>query len=519
MMRPLRELAEALRVDLEWIREHTRLGELAQRWQSRNRSEDLLLRGDDLVAAKAWSVKRKPDAPEITELQRDFFQASEQAEIARAAESKVARRGTWRKLLRRAIGVFFVIFGAIALFLNETSAVNFARAIDEGARFVVEGDPNRIDPANEGKLVHVSGELKTTARLVDPDFAMSAEAALLLRDAEMYYWWDENKKEPSWSAERSDRPHPPFRFPGMKVTAHDATLGAFRPGKLVLEKLPATIHLPIEPATVEAARTHVGGPVELTNGKLYLGSNSAQPQIGDIRISWRIAKSWPGELDRAAGRDGPSCIPDQRRPAAARAIRHSFGNGDVQDRRAGEKPHDLAGTPVRRMFYRRRVGDGARARAARPRSAGRRTDRLGRHRWRVAPISAFRGSHRSHGDWHSGHHRYHSALAIPLCPGDPGGLSNRETADITRAVRLAFSYRENTKPHVADDADVLRPQPRKYDAEQRRRSTISCSPGKGSNERSKATNPVRCLDVRYWHKADSPWLFVRGAWLDLGKSP
>ena len=259
VMQPLRELAEALRVDREWIREHTRLGELAQRWQSRNRSEDLLLRGDDLVAAKAWSVKRKPDAPEITELQRDFFQASEQAEIARAAESKVARRGTWRKLLRRASGVFFVIFGAIALFFNETSAVNLARAIDEGARFVVEGDPNRIDPANEGKLVHVSGELKTTARLVDPDFAMSADAALLVRDAQMYYWWDENKKELSWSVERSDRPHPPLRFPGMKVTARDATLGAFRPGKFVLEKLPATIHLPIEPATVEAARTRVDG--------------------------------------------------------------------------------------------------------------------------------------------------------------------------------------------------------------------------------------------------------------------
>ena len=186
MMRPLRELAEALRVDLEWIREHTRLGELAERWQSRNRSEDLLLRGDDLVAAKAWSAKRKPDAPEIAELQRSFLRASEQAEPI------LARR--WKrqlfKLLKRPVGVIFVISFTVGLFLNETSAVNFARSIDEGTKFVVEGDPNRIDPANEGKLVHVSGELKTTARLADPDFAMSAEAALLVRDAEMYYWDD-----------------------------------------------------------------------------------------------------------------------------------------------------------------------------------------------------------------------------------------------------------------------------------------------------------------------------------------
>src|SRR5215831_18293468 len=36
--RPLRELAEALRQDVEWIREHTRLGESAARWQARDQA-------------------------------------------------------------------------------------------------------------------------------------------------------------------------------------------------------------------------------------------------------------------------------------------------------------------------------------------------------------------------------------------------------------------------------------------------------------------------------------------------
>ena len=49
--RPLTELAEALRLDLDWIREHTRLGELSLRWQARGKTESLLLRGDDLDAA------------------------------------------------------------------------------------------------------------------------------------------------------------------------------------------------------------------------------------------------------------------------------------------------------------------------------------------------------------------------------------------------------------------------------------------------------------------------------------
>jgi len=83
LARPLAELAEALRLDLDWIREHTRLGELAARWQARGKPESLLLRGDDLDAAKAWMARRKTGAPEITEVQRAFLFASDEAESAR----------------------------------------------------------------------------------------------------------------------------------------------------------------------------------------------------------------------------------------------------------------------------------------------------------------------------------------------------------------------------------------------------------------------------------------------------
>jgi hypothetical protein len=68
--RPLSQLAEALRVDLHWIREHTRLGELAMRWDRRGCPESLLLRADDLDAAKAWMASRNTAAPEVTDAQR-----------------------------------------------------------------------------------------------------------------------------------------------------------------------------------------------------------------------------------------------------------------------------------------------------------------------------------------------------------------------------------------------------------------------------------------------------------------
>ena len=92
LTRSIAELAEALRVDLDWIREHTRLGELAMRWSARNRPESLLLRGDDLDAAKVWIAKRTEAVPAITEAQRTFIAASEDAESTRLGKRAHATR-------------------------------------------------------------------------------------------------------------------------------------------------------------------------------------------------------------------------------------------------------------------------------------------------------------------------------------------------------------------------------------------------------------------------------------------
>jgi len=95
--RPLSQLAEALRVDLQWIREHTRLGELAMRWDRRGRPESLLLRGDDLDAAKVWVAARKAVALAITDAQRAFVKVSGEVETARIgkerAQLEVIRKG------------------------------------------------------------------------------------------------------------------------------------------------------------------------------------------------------------------------------------------------------------------------------------------------------------------------------------------------------------------------------------------------------------------------------------------
>jgi formylglycine-generating enzyme required for sulfatase activity len=116
IMRPLRELADALRADLNWIREHTRLGELATRWNARNRPESLLLRGDDLDASKVWIAKRTQAAPAITEAQRTFIAASEDAE---RLSQKVALRRT-RRVQALVGGLAVAIAAVLAAWLYES---------------------------------------------------------------------------------------------------------------------------------------------------------------------------------------------------------------------------------------------------------------------------------------------------------------------------------------------------------------------------------------------------------------
>jgi formylglycine-generating enzyme required for sulfatase activity len=117
VMRPLAELADALRQDLDWIREHTRLGEIATRWERRGRAESLLLRGDDLDAAKTWMAARNPAAPEITEAQRAFIKASEEAESARLDKEREQLKETVRQQRRIAwlLGGVAVLMGGSIL--------------------------------------------------------------------------------------------------------------------------------------------------------------------------------------------------------------------------------------------------------------------------------------------------------------------------------------------------------------------------------------------------------------------
>lgn len=76
-------LAAALQTDLAWVKEHTRLGELARRWNERNRPTAMLLRSQEIEDAEKWISSRPRTAPEPTGIQQQLIASSRRTAIRR----------------------------------------------------------------------------------------------------------------------------------------------------------------------------------------------------------------------------------------------------------------------------------------------------------------------------------------------------------------------------------------------------------------------------------------------------
>jgi hypothetical protein len=209
-------VADALRADLDWIREHTRLAESALRWRERGRAEALLLRDDELEAAQTWLASRKEGAPEITDGHRAFIAASADGQAARTsrerqqlvefanlqtarAEALAEKERTVHQLQRRTIlggigaGALSLGIGGLSyrtiqaerrLAAAEANSVK-AAILREAARTDVEGQLVAY-AASSGQLALDSSEGEQTSpytkRLLDRlgDPGTSVQAALFL---------------------------------------------------------------------------------------------------------------------------------------------------------------------------------------------------------------------------------------------------------------------------------------------------------------------------------------------------
>jgi hypothetical protein len=170
--RALKQLSTALTIDAAWLREHTRIAELAERWIQRGRPDVLLLRGPELEAAQQWAAGATESGPQPTDLQRSFIDASEHHEQSQAAleaerlaavgVEQAAKEEALKRLSRRttlglaASGILAV--AAVGFFGWSLNAEGRFREAQRAAEFAQQ---NSIDAeiAGEAKRTDITGQL------------------------------------------------------------------------------------------------------------------------------------------------------------------------------------------------------------------------------------------------------------------------------------------------------------------------------------------------------------------------
>ncbi len=245
---------------------------------------------------------------------------------------QVTSSSSWFSRLGKAftgivVGLILIVIGIGLLFWNEGRAVKTFKTLKEGQGLVVEVAAESVDPANDGKLVHLSAEAVTDETLVDQDFGISANAIRLRRDVEMYQWKETEKSETQkklgggeetvttytydkeWSSFLNDSSNfhqpsgheNPSEFPYDSVTldAEQVGVGAFYLTPDLIAQLSDFKDLPVRDMPEGAEWPE---DAQTSKGGIYLGANPAQPQVGDVRIKFSVVE--PGQVSLVAAQNG-----------------------------------------------------------------------------------------------------------------------------------------------------------------------------------------------------------------------
>lgn len=232
-------------------------------------------------------------------------------------------------------GLLFIVAASILLFWAEGRAVNTARALEEGAGLVIDVAAGSVDPANDGKLVHVSGAITPQGAPSDAQFAIAAQGAVSLeRTVEMLQWKEVSREvertgsdgktvkstvydyQKIWSAspidssnfKSADAPqNPAMPMRSENYVVPEAKLGAFTVAGSDIAGLATETSVPLDQQGLKQASTVMGGAkgLWLVNGQYLSANDPDTPQIGDVRIGFRrgdlasasaVAKQQAGRL-------------------------------------------------------------------------------------------------------------------------------------------------------------------------------------------------------------------------------
>jgi WD40 repeat protein len=145
-----RQLTEAIATDLAYVRAHTRLTVRAHEWDSKDRKDSFLLRGDDLQDAEQWLVGSVGNAQQPTELQREYILNSRKVEDANQRASEILKEAAERGNRRTRIGAIAMLVGLAIAGVSGVFALQTTNAANQKAQIAQIG--TRLERAGAAAL-------------------------------------------------------------------------------------------------------------------------------------------------------------------------------------------------------------------------------------------------------------------------------------------------------------------------------------------------------------------------------
>ncbi len=234
-----------------------------------------------------------------------------------------------------ALGALIFIAAFPVLWKNEGCAVRTAKGLTEGAGAVVSVDAKNVDPANNGKLIHITGEAVTGDMLKDPVLNVSAQAIRLQRKVQMYQWQEnakttEKKKigggvekttEYTYSKEWSSQAISSDKFkqkeghanPGsMPIqdadwTAKNVTVGGYRLTDSLIGSISGNVPVEITNEIIKSLPANLRARAKMDSQGVFIGADMANPQVGDLKI--QLFKVMPQTVSIVAKQNGSTFEP------------------------------------------------------------------------------------------------------------------------------------------------------------------------------------------------------------------
>jgi len=210
------------------------------------------------------------------------------------------------------VGIILVVIAFPLLWWNEGRSVHTYQGLAEGEKIALDASADRIDSANNGKLIHVTGRAWGKDKVVDDAFGVSSpELIKLNRRVELYQWIEKKESQTrkkfgggeetiteytykkDWDSEvhhstefhkREGHSNPSPAYVTKTFSSHDAALGAFHLPDFLISAWNDYKPQPLPAADQLPALLH--GKATVRGDWLYVAADADTPHVGDARVKF-----------------------------------------------------------------------------------------------------------------------------------------------------------------------------------------------------------------------------------------